>query len=116
MRSEDSLQASLQQVDDPGSALINAMKNTMDIPSKELGDDIGSLTPASVTQLSLATTDPGGALAGGPGEELSEKGGIISKMLQVVGQHDQKGAATRTCAARCATTLWQEALGWLWWQ
>ena len=78
-----------QVAGDPGLALINAMKNAMAISSKELGDDIGSLTPAGITQLSLeaGASDLGGAR----GEERSEKGGTINKMLQSVDQQGQKG-------------------------
>ena len=85
-----SRQASLQQAAaDPGMALITAMQQAMSIPAKDLGDDIGSLTPAGVTQLSLMAGIEASSGAADP--DHSEKGGTISKMLQAADQSSQKG-------------------------
>ena len=50
---EGSLQAALQKAVDPGAELITAMTNVMSVPSKDLGDNINSLAPPGMSQLSI---------------------------------------------------------------
>ena len=50
---EGSLQAALQKAVDPGAELITAMTKVMSVPSTDLGDDINSLAPAGMSQLSI---------------------------------------------------------------
>ena len=65
---------------DPGLALIEAMKQAMSIPPKDLGDDAGSLAPSSVAQLALQS-----------GEASVDGKDTINEMLKTVGQSSQKG-------------------------
>ena len=69
-----SQQASWQQavgeVGDPGVALIRAMQQAMSIPAKDLGDDVASLAPAGVAQLSVGVAQLSLQGSPGTGEQL----------------------------------------------
>ena len=101
-----SQQASWQQaVGDPGVALIRAMQQVMSIPAKDLGDDVASLAPAGVAQLSAGVAQL--RLQGSPGteslhQEHSEGAGTISKMFQTAGVISQKGLPPQESRGRAA--------------